>query len=147
MNYVELGDGAEANGFACMLSNLMQQNLETNPHKLKDFREMDGDVAIVAEDAEMSLTLQFRRGKLIVIDGIPNVPDLTVRGTSDVIMTLSNLPIRFGLPIPTRRSDEGSKAAFRDMVGAMKRGELHTYGMILHPKLFLQVTRVMSVNG
>jgi hypothetical protein len=147
MSTVERGEGAESNGFACMLSDLMRQNLETNPHKLKDFRAMDGDVAIVADDADVSLTLQFRRGKLTVVDGIPRVPALTVRGTSDVIMSLSNLPIRFGLPIPTRRADEGSKTAFRDMISAMKRGELHTYGMLLHPRLFLQVTRVMSVNG
>jgi hypothetical protein len=146
MSYVELAEGAEVNGLACMLSDLMRQNLESNPRKLQDFRAIKGDVAIVAEDADIALTLSFNHGKLVVHDGIRAVPSLTVRGTAEVIMSLSNLPIRFGLPIPTRRSDPGSKAAFRDMVTAMRKGELHTYGMILHPRLFLQVTRVMSVN-
>jgi hypothetical protein len=144
---VMLGAGAENNGLACMLSDLLRQNLETNPHKLTDFRVMKGDVAIVADDADVALTLRFQNGTLTVLDGIASVPSLTVRGTAEIIMSLSNLPIRFGLPIPTRRSDAGSKTAFRDMVVAMRKGELHTYGMLLHPRLFLQVTRVMSVNG
>ncbi|NOU29481.1 MAG: hypothetical protein HOO96_16375 [Polyangiaceae bacterium] len=146
MSTVVLSPGAEENGLACMLADLMRQNLEAKPHKLRDFRRMSGDVAIVAEDADVSLTLRFARGTLTILDGIVGVPKLTVRGTADVIMLLSNMPIRFGLPLPTR-GDADSMDVARTVMRAMGAGELHTYGMLQHPRLFLQVTRVMSVNG
>jgi hypothetical protein len=137
--------GAEANGLACMLADLLRQNLESKPSKLKDFFRMHGDVGIVAEDADIALTLRFRQGTLTLFEGLIGVPDLTVRGSADVIMSLSNLPLFLGLPLPSPR-DRASVAPFREMVRAMVRGDLHSYGMATSPRLFLQVTRVMSVN-
>jgi hypothetical protein len=102
---IELAPGAENNGFATMLADLVRQNLEAKPHKTGDFDALSGTIAIVADDAEVALTLVFDRGRLVVHDGILNVPDVTIRGTADIIMAMSNIPLtkRFALPIPDRK--------------------------------------------
>ena len=143
---IELGPRAEDNAFASMLADLVRQNLESKPHKKKDFDRLDGTVALVADDADVALTLEFRRGRLVVHDGILRVPDVTVRGSADAIMALSNVPLTkpLALPIPT---DRASLDVLRSMVRATVRGELQMFGMLRHFGLMSRLTRVMSVNG
>lgn len=145
-SFVQLAPGAEDNAFAQMLADLVRQNIESKPHKKKDFDAIDGTVALVADDAEVALTLEFRLGRLVVHDGIYGVPDVAVRGSSDVIMTLSNMPLTrpLGLPIPTDRS---SLDVLKSMVHATRTGELKIHGMLGHLGLLNRLTRVMSVNG
>lgn len=143
---IRLAEGAEDNAFAVMLMDLVKQNLESKPHKKKDFAAIDGTVALVAEDADVALTLEFRLGLLTVHDGIYGVPDVAVRGTADCIMALSNMPLTrwLALPIPFDRS---SLAVLRDMGKASVTGALRIFGMFGHFGLLNRVTRVMSVNG
>jgi len=138
--------GAEDNAFAQMLAELVRQNLESKPHKLRDFEALDGTVALVADDADVALTLEFRLGRLTLHDGIKGVPDVAVRGSSDAIMALSNVPLTrpLGLPIPT---DRASLGALRAMVGQSVSGELKVFGMLGNLGLLGRLTRVMSVNG
>ena len=145
---INLAPGAENNGFATMLADLVRQNLEAKPHKVGDFDAMKGSIAIVAEDAEVALTLVFDRGRLIVHDGIEGVPDVTVRGTSDIIMAMSNIPLTrpFALPIPGRRDKQGV-ATMKEIGAAMQSGAFHAYGMAMHIPMMMHLTRVMSVNG
>ncbi|AKV02097.1 hypothetical protein AKJ09_08760 [Labilithrix luteola] len=145
-SFVQLAPGAEENAFAQMLADLVRQNIESKPHKKKDFDAIDGTVALVADDAEVALTLEFRLGRLVVHDGIYGVPDVAVRGSSDAIMTLSNVPLTrpLALPIPT---DRPSLDVLRSMVRATRTGELKIFGMFRHMGLLNRVTRVMSVNG
>jgi hypothetical protein len=145
---IELAPGAENNGLASMLAGLVSQNLEAKPHKQRDFRALRGSIAIVAEDADVALTLRFDRGKLTIHDGIVGVPDVTIRGGSDTIMSLSNTPLvtRLGLPFPDPRDSEGV-AVSRSVMAAMKSGRFHIYGLAFHLPMMLRLTRVMSVNG
>lgn len=155
---IELAPGAEENGLAMMLAGLLRQNLEAKPHKMADFDALGRTpraVSIVAEDADVALTLRFDQGgagggsaRLTIHDGIVGIPDVTIRGTSDTILALSNMPLatRFGLPLPHPRDVEGKKTV-RSVMDAMKRGELHIYGMALNLPLLMRLTRVMSVNG
>ena len=146
---VELAPGAEENGLAIMLADLVRQNLEAKPHKVVDFVALGGRVSIVADDADVVLTLCFERGgKLRIYDGIVGVPDVTIRGPSDAILALSNMPLatRFGLPIPSPRDPEAVKTV-RDLFGLVREGKLHMYGMLFHLPLVMKLTRVMSING
>ena len=145
---VELAPGAENNGFASMLADLVRQNLEARPHKKRDFDALRVSIAIVAEDAGVALTLAFDRGRLLVHDGIHNVPDVTIRGNSDIIMAMSNIPLTkpFGLPLPSPR-DREAIATLRSIFAAMRDGSFKTYGMPFHLTDLLRLTRVMSVNG
>lgn len=166
---IELAPGAEANAFATMLADLVRQNLESKPHKRKDFDALDGTVALVADDAQVALTLEFMRappgssgaasrrpegssaseprgGRLVLHDGIRHVPDVTVRGSADAIMALSNVPLTrpLGLPLPM---DRASLDVVRGMVRAVRTGELKVHGILGNVALLSRLTKVMSVNG
>lgn len=143
---IELAPGAENNAFATMLADLVKQNLESKPHKRADFDALKGSVALIADDAEVALTLAFDRGRLVVHDGIKDRPDVAVRGTADAIMALSNVPLTrpLALPLPT---DAAALEVLRAMVRAMRTGELKVHGMLGHLGLLSKLTRVMSVNG
>lgn len=143
---IKLAPGAEENAFATMLADLVRQNLESKPQKRSDFNALVGSVALVAEDAGVALTLEFNRGTLIVHDGIKGVPDVAVRGSADAIMAMSNIPLtrRGALPLPT---DADSLAVMKEMVRAMRAGELRVHGMLRHFGLLSKLTVVMSVNG
>jgi hypothetical protein len=169
---IRLAPGAEDNAFATMLADLVRQNLESKPHKRRDFDALDGTVALIADDADVSLTLEFKSAKrakgrsrksengvngqtegrretggtLVLHDGIKGIPDVAIRGSADAIMALSNVPLTrmFGLPLPT---DGSSFEVVRSMLRATRTGELRIYGMLGHLGLLSRLTRVMSVNG
>jgi hypothetical protein len=144
---IQLAPGAEENGLASMLSDLVRQNLEAKPHKVADFEGCEGTVAIVADDADVCLTLRFApRGTLTIFDGIVGIPDIAIRATSDMILALSNMPLSMGLPFPNPR-DKDAVAVSRSVMAAMKTGELQMFGSLLHPLLAMRLTRVMSING
>jgi hypothetical protein len=156
---IELAPGAEENGLAVMLADLVRQNLESKPHKVGDFVALAGAVSIVADDADVALTLRFDRGQLRIHDGIVGIPDLTIRGPSDTILALSNMPSfewgpspirewigKLGLPIPNPGDKEAAKLV-RSVVDAVKSGAFHIYGAAFHLPLLVRLSRVMSVNG
>lgn len=168
---IELAPGAEDNAFAAMLADLVRQNLESKPHKKKDFDALEGTVALIADDADVALTLDFRpsrdtpartsslrlrrlknarpdhgSGRLVVHDGIEGIPDVAVRGSADSIMSLSNIPLtRFlQLPVPT---DRAALEVLREMLGASFTGKLQIHGVFGNVGLLARLTRVMSVHG
>lgn len=143
---VELGKGAEENGFANMLLAMLSQNFEAKPHKLADLRAMHGTVALVADDAGVAVTLRFMRGVVVIESGVRGVPDVCVRGTTDAVMSMSNMPLTFGLPFPDPR-DKEAKAAYESINLALKKGEIHIFGMLRHFFFMQRFTRIMSVNG
>jgi hypothetical protein len=152
MPTIELAPGAEENGLATMLADLVRQNLEAKPHKNGDFRALHGNVAIVADDADVALTLRFDGERLTIHDGIVGIPDVTIRGPSDVILALSNMPLTtpLALPIPPlwdRTGDKSAKEVTKTVMAAMRTGKFHIYGMAFHMPLLMRLTRVMSVNG
>jgi hypothetical protein len=138
---IELAPGAEENGLAAMLSALILQNLKDKPAKRVDFAKLRGSIAIVAEDAGVSLTLVFEGNMLTVHDGIVGVPDVTVRANSDDIVQMSLLELTpvFGLPNPRG-------AAVRRVLQKSKRGDIRVFGALLHAPLVMRFTRLMSVH-
>lgn len=146
---VRLAPGADENGLANMLAGLLRQNMEGRPRKQADFATLHGTVAIVAEDADVALTLRFELGERLTIhDGIVGIPDVTIRGPSEAIIALSNMPMAtpLGLPIPNPR-DRESVGAVRTVLSALSRKRLHLYGAAFHLPLVLKLGRLMSVNG
>ena len=55
---IELAPGAEGNAFASMLGDLVRQNLESKPHKKKDFEALDGtfESAMIASEVPRTVT-------------------------------------------------------------------------------------------
>lgn len=145
---VSLAPGAEENGLASMLADLVRQNLESKPHKQEDFNAIKGNVAIVCDDAEVALTLKFDHGSLEIFNGISGVPDATIRGNSEAIMALSNLPLtrRFALPLPDPR-DKEAVAVLKSVVAAVRKGDFKIYGFLSAFSILNRLTKVMSING
>jgi hypothetical protein len=138
---IELAPGAENNGLAEMLSSLILQNLNDKPEKRADFAKLRGRIAIVAEDAGVSLTLVFEGNMLTVHDGIVGVPDVTVRANSDDIVQLSLVEIVPRLGLPNLRGE-----AMRQVLQKSKRGDIRVFGALLHFPLVLRLTRLMSIH-
>ena len=146
---IKLAEDAGENGLAGMLAELVRQNLEAKPHKRADFEALSGRVAIVADDADVALTLEFERGgRLTICDGIAGIPQVTIRGPSGAIIAMSNIPLTrwLGLPIPSSRDLEAAKA-MRELYAATRAGRLHVYGMATHPRMVMKLTRLMSIHG
>ncbi|MGE0791392.1 MAG: hypothetical protein AB7S26_37300 [Sandaracinaceae bacterium] len=137
---IELAPGAEDNGLASMMATMMSQNLADHPERGKAFERLDGRVAIVAEDADVALTMRFMRGRAVLYDGIVGIPDVTVRGSAEVIGNLSLMESgRFGLPDPKGEVN-------RAMVRALRSGELRIYGLPAGLPLFVGLGAVLAIE-
>jgi len=145
---VRITDDAEANGLVQMLAELLRQNLAARPVARARFAAMRGRIVLHARDAEVTLTLDFRAGTVILHDGALPDPDATIEADADAIVTMSRLPIRTGweLPIFDLRSanDRDALAAWRVVLG---EGQVHT--TVHRPRalpLVLRFTSILSVG-
>ncbi|MDB4988314.1 MAG: hypothetical protein JWN04_3492 [Myxococcaceae bacterium] len=138
---IELADGADESAFAIMMAELIRANLTDHPEKNADFQAMSGRVALVAEDADTTITLRFRAGVLTVHSGLFGIPDLVIRGSSESLIDLSRLPHhpRFAF-LP----DFGSSVA-RSLARAAYERKLRISGLTVHPALALRLGRVLSI--
>jgi hypothetical protein len=140
MAAVELAPGASQNGLAVMMATMMSQNLEDYPDRLGDFSRLVGRVSIVAEDADVALTMELLGGRVIVHDGIVGIPDLTIRGTAELITDMSRMengPL--GLPDPRGEVNRAMFAALRD-----KR--LRVYGLPAALPLLVRLGNVLAIE-
>ena len=136
---IVVDDSAENNGLAQMLGDLLRQNLEQKPNKIRYFNRLGLSVAISAPDAEVELTLFFNRGSCVIYDGVVGKPHLHIVTDSPNIMSLSATPVRAGLPDPF--SQPG-----RDLIKKIFNGELKIRGMLRHPLALTCLTNVFSVQ-
>lgn len=140
MAAVELAPGASENGLAIMMATMMSQNLEDHPERLALFERLGGRVAIVAEDAGVSLTMCFGDRRAVVYDGIVGIPDVTVRGSAELIADLSRMETgRFGLPDPKGEVN-------RAMVRALRAGTLRIHGMPAGLPLLARLGALLAIH-
>jgi hypothetical protein len=136
---IVLDEGAREVGLADMISNLIRQNLEQKPHKLKSFRALKSNVVIVASDIEITITLAFQSGKLTIYNGIAGRADLKIVTDHDVILELSLINICLGLPNYFDKTG-------RDILKKLLLGNLKIEGMFKHPLQLTHLTKIFSVN-
>lgn len=145
---IELASGAEANGFAVMLGDLVRQNLEAKPHKRKDLAALQGNVAIVVEDADVALTLCFDHGTLTIRDGVSGIPDATIRGDADSVIAMSNVPLSRLLGIPwANPRDKNEVESLKTFIDASVKGRVHVHARLGAIPMLGRLTRIMSVHG
>jgi hypothetical protein len=139
---IELADGAEQCAFAVIMAELVRENLKAQREKERDFHAMCGRVALFAEDAEVSITLHFQRGRLRVYEGLHGIPDLTIRGASELLIDLSRVPShpRFAA-LPDPRSQ-----VTRSLVRALRERRLRFGGIASHAGLALKLSRILSIH-
>ena len=136
---IELAEGADAPGLPDMLKELIGQNLDQHPAKLSDFLKLKIRIGLIIKDADISITLDFNKGRLTLHPGIRDLPQIIVESEADIIMALSNQTIKWGLPY---YFDDTGKEIFR----AIKSGRLKVKGMIPHLASMMRFSRVMSVR-
>jgi hypothetical protein len=98
MDVVTLDAQAADNGLALMLQGLLSESIAMSPSKRRDFDSMTSTLAIVAPDAEVTVTLVFEHGRCTIYDGMRDEPALVITADSGKIPELSLLRIRYGLP-------------------------------------------------
>jgi len=138
---VEWVGNASDNGLASMIGTLISQNLEDHQELRSDLARMHGRVALIAEDVEVSLTLQFMQGRLLIHDGIVGLPDITLRAGSDEILSLS-LVESTTLGLPDLRGEHLQKVA-----KGLWQGRLRLYGFAANLPLLLRLNRLMAVSS
>jgi len=136
---IKVDRSAQENGLALMLADLLSQNIEQHPAKIKHFRRLNGNVCITAKDAEVTLTMVFDRGNCVVHDGILGKPKLSIETDSEAVLGLSTVPLRVGLP------DIFNKQG-RAMLGQILSGKIKIKGLLFHPLMLVALTNVFSVN-
>ena len=116
--------GPAPGGLATMLGDLLEQNLARDPGRERLLRPC---VAVLeAPDADVAVFLRIDRGGVRVGDG--DVPDahLRIRGGAELLLALTTVPLRAGLPDPFR--PEG-----REIVLDLLARRLVVRGQLRHP--------------
>src|SRR4030042_1092252 len=123
---ITLDDGAKDVGLAEMLFNLLRQNLEQNPQKRSSFEALHSNVVIVARDIDITVTLAFRGGELMIYSGVVGEADLKIIADHDAILALSLINIFMGLPNYLDKTG-------RDILKKLLGGNLRIEGLLKHP--------------
>ena len=137
--HIRLAPAAEQIGLALMLKDLLEQNLEQNPHKIRPFKKLNMEIGLKVDDADVSLTMAFSHGTLTIRPGIGVRPGLLITAEADVVMALSNVRIRWGFPYYF--DEEG-----REVLKAMQSGRIKIRGMLIHFLSLIRLSNVMSVR-
>jgi hypothetical protein len=104
---VVIDEKAKNNGLASMIYQMIKENLEKNPWKEKFAKKINSEISIFAKDAEVKVSLSFRKDKVLVFDGEIFSPDIKISAdTSDLIeMTKIKIISLLGLNIPILSKD------------------------------------------
>lgn len=133
---VEYVDG-EPNGLAAMLGGLIEANLEAHPERAALLEP--AVIGITAPDAEVSVTITMAPGRVALANGIQGRPNLFVQADSDVLIELSSVPLRFGLPDNMTRGG-------REVTGKLFKGTIKVRGMYRHVGKLARLNKLLSVN-
>ena len=109
-----------------MLGGLIEANLEQHPDRRGDFAALEGRVAIQATDIDEAVTLDFRRGTLVVHSRLLPETSVTIRADSETVSALSTQD-------------------YRRIGGALLSRRLRIDGM-RHVGMLNRVTRLFSVK-
>jgi hypothetical protein len=150
MDAVTLDARAAENGLAMMLQGLLSENVATSAAKRRDFDSISSNFAIIAPDAEVTVTLEFGGGRCVIYDGLKDDPDLVITADSGKIPELSLVNIRYGVPW---LFDPPGKA----LVAALMSRQIRIDGLLRLPPTplrtakaaldLVRLTRVLSVSS
>ena len=135
---IKLAEGMETQGLPEMLATLLKQNLEQKPHRIKDFNALNITVGLKVVDIEMELRLIFKKGLLIIDQGLVNNPEIIIIAFSENLFDLNCIRIKFG--IPWYFDSLGIKT-----LKGLFSGRIKIKGMLTHLISLIRLTKIMSV--
>lgn len=136
---VEYAD-EEPSAFASMLGGLIEANVVGRDEKKRDFESLVARVGIFVTDIDEGVTLDFKKGKLTVHNGLGPRRTMTIRADAETVMSLSNLKIGL-LGLPVYYDGVGRGVARKLLTGKLKIDGLLPNVMTLNT-----VTRIFSVQ-
>jgi hypothetical protein len=125
-------------GLPVMLADLIRQNIEERPDKIKPFESLEAKVLIEIPDIQISAGLKFHLGKLTVSRSLSGKPDLHILTDSATILDLSLLKIRLGLPY---FFDKNGFKIFKKILNR----EIVINGLLKNFFALINLTKVISV--
>ena len=130
----------EPSAFASMLGGLIEANVQSSEAKQRDFDSLAARVGIWVTDIDEGVTLDFKKGSLVVHNGLQPKRNITIRAEADTVMNLSNLKIGlFGMPV---YYDEVGRGVALKLV----QGRLRIDGLVGNLATLNTVTRIFSVQ-
>lgn len=128
---------ARPSGLAEMLAGLIEANLAQHPERSALLRT--AVVELDAVDADVSVTLRIRPGRVEIVNGPAGVSDVEVHAPSRRLLELSGAPIRLGFPDPFHPQG-------RAVLRSMARRRVRISGMLRHPLVLSRFARLLSVS-
>ena len=136
---VEYAD-EEPSAFASMLGGLIEANVTSRDEKKRDFDSLVARVGIFVTDIDEGVTLDFKKGKLTVHNGLRQRRTMTIRTDAETVMSLSNLKIGL-LGLPVYYDGVG-----RGVAAKLLTGKLRIDGLLPNVMTLNAVTRIFSVQ-
>jgi hypothetical protein len=84
---VRLADGAES-GLANIVQQFLEQNLDDSEQRRRRARRLRGRVAMTAADHDITVTLDFRGGEIVVWDGEHGPLQASIAGSYQALLGL-----------------------------------------------------------
>jgi len=126
-------------GLPVMLADLIGQNIENKPEKIKPFESLEAKVLIEIPDIQTSAGLEFHRGKLTLSRDLSGKPDLHILTDSATILGLSLLKVKLGLPY---FFDKNGFKILRKILS----GEIIIKGLFKNFSVLINLTKVISIS-
>ena len=120
-----------------MLADLIRGNIARDPDR-EELLDQPGRVNLNVTDAEVEIGMKFEDGLLHIGEPLAE-PDLTFACESHVLMTLTGVPLRFGMP------DQLTKEG-RMVAGWLVNGTLNVKGLPRHLPLMIRLNRLFTVR-
>ncbi len=128
----------EPNGMAAMMGGLIEANLKAHPER-EALLSRVATYAIVAPDVDVAVSIRLRPGAVLIRNGVVGRPDVTIEADSETLVSMSDVPLRFGLP--DARSQGG-----REVNRKLLRRQLKVKGLLRHPGKLARLNRLLSVR-
>jgi len=136
---IVIDDEVKDVGLADLMCSLIKDNCAQNDTKRNIFLSLNGEVLITATDAEVTILLSFKNGKLHINNGSNQSPNLRIRATSDRIIGLSNIGLFMGYPNLLNRSGF-------EILRALFKREIVIEGIMNNLIFGINLLRLISVN-
>lgn len=139
MAKIEISPDVEDGGMATMIADIIKGNLQEKPQREKDFNALSGNIYMHAEDAEVDMTLVFKKGSLAVHNGKVGKPKISIVTDSTTLLDLANIDVKLGLPYYF-------DAAGLGVISKIVTRKLKIKGLVTHPIKLTRFTKLMSVR-
>jgi hypothetical protein len=127
----------EPNGLAAMLGGVIEGNLAAHPEREALLADR-ATYAIVAQDVDVAVSIRLGDGMVKVRNGVVGRPDVLVQADSDTLISMSTVPLRFGLP-------DATKPEGREVMRRLVRRELRVKGLVRHPGKLARLNKLLAV--